>query len=340
MVASVNRLHHLDALRGLAALCVVGYHLYIYYGGSSVFSAGFLAVDFFFALSGFVMATCYDQRFAEGLATSQFLRIRLRRLWSAAAIGTLIGFAGYAGDGIPTVSQLGLLASGLLFVPTLTTPQIFVLNVAVWSLFFELFANVLHARHVWRVTNTRLTALAVVSFVLLLTAVAAYGSLDLGHDPKTFLGGFPRLMFSYAMGMLLYRIAWRPGASPWLAWLCLPGALLIASQFNPGTLRAALFVAIINPVLILIAAQSLAKSPMRSLAGGLGAISYPLYATHLPVIMFAIQFQLSLAMTLLAILATASLAAVATEPGLHARARRKLSSPRQNRSCQKSMPPI
>ncbi len=336
----MNRLHHLDALRGLAAMCVVGYHLYTRNGGSEIFSAGYLAVDFFFALSGFVMAACYDRRFAEGLSAREFLRLRLRRLWFAAAIGTSIGFLALVIGGDAAPEDLPLLISGLLFVPTLAEPRLFILNVVVWSLFFELLANLVHARSLWRITSGKLVAVAMASLILLLIAVAAYGSMDLGYTPANFIGGFPRVIFSYTLGILLYRSGWRPKASPVLMWIALPCALLAASLFDAGVVRALLFVAFINPLVIVIAAQAIERGPTRMIADGLGALSYPLYAVHVPVIMLAREYELSMSNTVLAIAITAIATALATEPGAARRLRGKLSPARQNRPCQKSMPPI
>lgn len=336
----MNRLHHLDALRGLAAICVVGYHLFTYNGGSDSFSAGYLAVDFFFALSGFVMAACYDRRFAEGLSVRAFLRLRLRRLWFAAAIGTVLGFFALVIGIEPQPSQLLLLASGLLFIPNLAAPQLFVLNVVVWSLFFELIANLVHARAIWRLTTRTLATIAMVSLVLLLVAVVDAGSLDIGHRPENFMGGFPRVIFSYTLGILLFRSRWRPQPSPLLVWSVLPCALIAASLFDAGVARDLLFVACINPVVILIAARAIDRGRARMIADGLGALSYPLYAVHVPVILLVRQYEFSMANTMLAIALTAVLTALATEPGIARRLRGKLSLAGQNRSCQNPMPPI
>ena len=74
----------LDGLRGIAALMVLGYHLF----EAIAFAAnapeqhmfhGFLAVDFFFILSGFVMGYAYDKRW-NSMTIGQFIRLRLIRL--------------------------------------------------------------------------------------------------------------------------------------------------------------------------------------------------------------------------------------------------------------------
>ena len=67
-LASKPRYEILDGLRGVAALLVIGYHLFeSYYGGGpdQPINHGYLAVDFFFALSGFVIGYAYDDRWKQ-----------------------------------------------------------------------------------------------------------------------------------------------------------------------------------------------------------------------------------------------------------------------------------
>ncbi|MEH2612452.1 peptidoglycan/LPS O-acetylase OafA/YrhL [Bradyrhizobium sp. AZCC 1693] len=68
-----NRLHELDSLRALAAIGVVGWHYASHFGAAPLpwlmapfYRHGELLVDFFFVLSGFVLARAYwnDQRSA------------------------------------------------------------------------------------------------------------------------------------------------------------------------------------------------------------------------------------------------------------------------------------
>lgn len=63
----------LDALRGVAALLVVWYHYNLNIGGLGL-RFGYLAVDLFFILSGFVLAKSYDPRFQAGRTSLGFSR--------------------------------------------------------------------------------------------------------------------------------------------------------------------------------------------------------------------------------------------------------------------------
>ncbi|KAH2558053.1 hypothetical protein KXV42_008944, partial [Aspergillus fumigatus] len=89
--ASSSRLHLLDALRGIAAIGVVLHHEAPLYGAPGLFPRAYLAVDFFFALSGFVIAHAYDRRMAEGLGFGGFMLRRFVRLHPIVPLATLIG---------------------------------------------------------------------------------------------------------------------------------------------------------------------------------------------------------------------------------------------------------
>src|SRR5258708_29274927 len=73
----------LDGLRGSAAILIVIFHVFNYSFGwdtpLSLMHHAYLAVDFFFGLSGFVVAYAYDDRWTR-MSTLQFFRIRLIRL--------------------------------------------------------------------------------------------------------------------------------------------------------------------------------------------------------------------------------------------------------------------
>ena len=76
---SKPRYEILDGLRGIAAVLVVVYHLFetYYHGGcSQPVNHGYLAVDFFFVLSGFVIGYAYDDRWNK-MSTWQFFKRRL-----------------------------------------------------------------------------------------------------------------------------------------------------------------------------------------------------------------------------------------------------------------------
>src|ERR1700744_3037299 len=86
----------LDGLRGVAALAVVTFHFmeWVYFDYSKNFIGhGFLAVDFFFCLSGFVIGYAYDDRIGK-MGILEFFKSRLIRLHPLVIIGSVIGLLG------------------------------------------------------------------------------------------------------------------------------------------------------------------------------------------------------------------------------------------------------
>src|SRR6204780_4912905 len=91
----------LDGLRGSAAFLIVIFHLFNYsfgfHGPWALVKHAYLAVDFFFALSGFVVAYAYDDRWTR-MTILQFFRIRLIRLHPLVLVGATLGLLGYLLD--------------------------------------------------------------------------------------------------------------------------------------------------------------------------------------------------------------------------------------------------
>src|SRR6201992_288482 len=86
----------LDGLRGVAAIAVVIFHCFEVFTFDHRFvqlmNHGYLAVDFFFLLSGFVIAYAYDDRWGT-MSTWDFFQRRLIRLQPMVVMGSLIGAA-------------------------------------------------------------------------------------------------------------------------------------------------------------------------------------------------------------------------------------------------------
>lgn len=94
----------LDGLRGVAALVVIWYHVFEGFATSPLdqkFNHGYLAVDFFFILSGFVVGYAYDDRWKGrpggasgvrgGMRIRDFLKRRLIRLHPMVVLGSVLG---------------------------------------------------------------------------------------------------------------------------------------------------------------------------------------------------------------------------------------------------------
>lgn len=278
----MERLRGLDALRGIAALCIVYYHLTINPDGLT--SKGYLAVDFFLMLSGYVMARTYERKFFEGLSPARFFLARYKRLWPVMALGTLIGIAVASGRPIAGV------ICGLLLIPMAGFGPSFPFNNPAWSTSVELQLNAIHAFVLKGTSNRTLVALITVS------AIAAIPMSPPGHDLD---GGawhgqigfaFIRGMISYPLGVLLWRI-WQdvpPLKIPAPVVYSAMPLLMLASTAAPVNLMLDyLFILIICPLLI---AGGLQLKPRWGEFAG--ASSFPLYAFHNPLLIWAEKLNL------------------------------------------------
>jgi hypothetical protein len=89
--ARSHRFHLLDGLRGFAAILVVLYHMPPYLQRWFACPNAFLAVDFFFCLSGFIIAYSYEDRILRGMSFRDFCSSRLIRLYPLYFLGSLFG---------------------------------------------------------------------------------------------------------------------------------------------------------------------------------------------------------------------------------------------------------
>src|ERR1700712_3651290 len=177
----------LDGLRGVAAIIVVFFHLAEPLSTShlnNVVNHGYLAVDFFFLLSGFVIGYAYDDRW-DKLTIGSFLRRRFERLQPLVVLGMTLGAIGfYFTDStiwplIHTVPVWKLIVVMLIGYTILPIPlsmdirgwqEMHPLNSVGWSLFFEYIANILYAVWIRKFSKTALTVLvclAAISFAQL-----------------------------------------------------------------------------------------------------------------------------------------------------------------------------
>ncbi len=303
-----NRLFGLDALRGIAAMCVVLFHVPTVFDGQlHLFPRAYLAVDFFFVLSGFVMARAYEPKLAQGLDGGQFFRIRYMRLWPTIAIGCLlfIPFVLEAAGGFNRAFAKVFVAN-ILLLPALGEKEYFPLNLPAWSIFFELVANLLHGFVFWRLGSRTLMAFAAVCLIGLGWQAQAFGNLNLGAGAGEFLAGLLRVGFSYTMGILLCRL-WGQrelntvaGLAALIAMPLLFG-LPLGSQISPWLFDFG-FVAIISP-LILIGGLAIRGGGWAAVIAG--ELSFPLYATHFPMLYIGRALGIGAGLSVLACLGMA-----------------------------------
>jgi peptidoglycan/LPS O-acetylase OafA/YrhL len=285
----------LDALRGVAALGVVGYHFGTRLDLPFLFPRGYLAVDFFFVLSGFVVAKAYAQRLAEGtLLVSSFYLLRLIRLLPMIVIGTLLAatieiYRPGVIDQTQHLSDAAIAAVlGVFVIPILwqTTLEytIFPLNGPVWSLFFEIIANLIFAPFVKFRAGMAISLILLASAFLLFWGGYSVGT-DLGPLPTNFWFGFPRVGWSFTVGIVLFN--WRHHA-PNIPFTALTAALVALLLVPESRQWGAVFdfacVLAILPLLVFAASRAEFQATGRQLSRMSADWSYPIYAIHYPLV--------------------------------------------------------
>ncbi len=305
----------LDGLRGVAALLVVWYHLFEAFATSPVdqrFNHGYLAVDFFFLLSGFVIGYAYDERWGRGLRMRDFIKRRLIRLHPMVVLGALLGAAAFFvqgsvrwnGEPVSTGMVLAALLCGLLLIPAWPgaghevrgNGEMYPLNGPGWSLFFEYLGNLLYMLLLRRLPTRWLTLLVALTGAALaafaIGDLSGYGHLGVGWTlaGSNFPGGMLRLLFAFPAGLLLAR-RFRPVRIRGAFWLCsLSLAVLLAMPYIGSEqnhlfngLYDTLSTLLLFPLLLWLGASGHATDAATArICGFLGDISYPLYMVHYP----------------------------------------------------------
>ena len=303
----------LDGLRGVAAITVLCFHIFEAYATShldQIINHGYLAVDFFFILSGFVVGYAYDDRWGT-IKTKDFIKRRIIRLHPMVVVGAVIGailfyFQDCSVWDISKVTILALFAAtfmNALLIPATPGTEIrglgemFPLNGPSWSLFFEYIGNILYALFIRKLSTK---ALAV--FVLIagcgLTAFAVLGPLGdicvgFSLTGTEFTGGSLRLLFSFSAGLLLSRI-FKPFVNVkgafWICSLAIVSLLAVpriggAEHLWMSGVYDTVCCAVFFPLFVYLAAsgKSAGKYTTR-ICKFLGDISYPLYMVHYPFI--------------------------------------------------------
>ena len=310
--------HLLDGLRGAAALMVVWYHVFegfAFAEGTAidVFNHGYLAVDFFFILSGFVISYAYDDRWGK-MPLKEFFKRRLVRLHPMIIFGAVLGLTtfliqgGVKWDGSVTPISGVVLA---LFMTCCFLPawpgamhevrgngEMFPLNGPSWSLFFEYIGNICYALFIRRF-STKVLAIwtAILGAIYLWFAVgnvSGYECVGVGWtvgDSVNIYGGLLRMMFPFSLGMLLAR-NFKPLKVRGIFWTSI--ALLFALfsvPFFPSVngicvngIYEMCCIMLIFPALVWLAASGATTDKISTgICRFLGDISYPLYIVHYPV---------------------------------------------------------
>ncbi len=285
----------LDGLRGLAALVVIVDHV-----PSAIFDAllpgRYLAVDFFFVLSGFVISYVYGARITQGLPVLGFLRVRVIRFAPLHVVATLLGAAiaylfitkGW-GPGTPR-ELMQTLAFNMIFLPTpprlsIDPNALFPLVGPAWSLFFELAINAPYALIATWLTLRRLVWLLLVSGLILVIVVMRLGTGDGGWAWSHAHVGAARVTFSFFAGVLVYRLysaPWFRAIPAWLPFVVLAGAFIIPATGQWRPIFDLFAMIVVFPLLVAFAAKVQVRGYALLACIVAGALSYGVYVFHVP----------------------------------------------------------
>ncbi len=313
-LATKNHYEILDGLRGVAAIMVVTFHIFETYADENRFKQiinhGYMAVDFFFLLSGFVVAYAYDDRW-DRMTLWDFFKRRLIRLQPMVVMGSVIGAALFYFQSAPVfplvhttpvARMLLFMLIGATLIPVLPSMDIrgweemHPLNGPAWSLFFEYVANILYALGIRKLPIKALGVLVFASgcFLVQYLVWGPRGDVIGGWavDAKQLHIGFARLLYPFFAGMLLMRLGKRIHVKGAFFWCSL---LIVVSLSLPrfggpahlwiNGLYESFCILVLFPIIVAMGAgENIAGGASLKVCKFLGGLSYPLYITHYPLI--------------------------------------------------------
>lgn len=255
----------------------------------------YLAVDFFFCLSGFVIAYAYDGRLAQ-LGILTFLQRRLIRLHPLVIIGSLLGLLTFWADPFSDlvtkyVAKLPWLTlSSCLLVPYAIVPEryfnIFHLNPPTWSLFWEYVANLAYALVLVRLRLWQVAVLLLLAAGALCYEAQLSGNIGVGWSGTNISGGAIRVAYSFLIGLGIYRAGWilRTRLGFWALSVLLLAAFVFPSIKELDPFTDPVLVLLYLPLVVALGAGAQPAPRLAKLYRFLGDISYPLYMVHYPFI--------------------------------------------------------
>ncbi|WP_374948866.1 acyltransferase family protein [Mucilaginibacter sp.] len=284
----------LDGLRGVAALAVVTFHFmevaYTDYSKNFI-GHGFLAVDFFFCLSGFVIGYAYDDRIAK-MGILEFFKSRLIRLHPLVVLGSILGLLAFLFDPFATQANTYsagrlavILLSSVLMIPmpvmTERAFNLFSFNAPAWSLFWEYIANIFYALVLCKINRKWLLPLVVVAALAICVVVTRSTNLMGGWAGANFWDGCARISYSFLAGLLIYRFNWIVKSKLGFGSMCMLLMLAFVMPFSKWNFISETVVVLIYfPLLVSLGAGAVLKPGLKNLCTFSGNISYPLYMTH------------------------------------------------------------
>lgn len=323
--SSSMRFYALDAIRGIAAIAVMFYH-YTQHNGLDWLHGAWVAVDIFFILSGFVLMYSYSKKVAQGMTFKEFIHSRIARLGPMYVVGLLLGICAaillmltnpqnpITPDNLATASTLNLVLAPYFnehawpFGNHLINGTVFPLNDPAWSLFFEMFVNIIFFFYLARFNQINLPKWVAVSGLIFVALTIIFHQVNPGARGSNFIFGFPRVIFEFFLGVLIYRLysLYRLPPTMLVYAIFVLVAICFFSSLGAVALANALILA---PLLIASFAKITVPTPGVGVCKFLGDISYPLYVTHFP--MYRLLYEANLMQKLSPVAQTCVFAAIA-----------------------------
>ena len=322
MTDAHQRYHALDGMRGIAAFFVMFYHYNSHSRSFEIweyplFNASGLSVDLFFILSGFALSYSYSEKIGKTLTIQDYFLKRLARLYPFYFIGMMVGvlasfiLVGTEYSTFNSTSIVEALIFNSAYIPYANTEivrnfgdieptkgEIFPLNPPAWSLYFEIIASILFI-YICKWPISRLMSLCSMAFIGFIIfgffnalALGKIGFIEsLGWAANNFSGGFPRTIFSFGLGILIFKNdeIRRRVKSLFSGTISLPilYVALALSLSLPSTLQgiySIFFLLILAPVMVVLAVENQDRGHwVRIFSNWIGWLSYPVYCLHFPV---------------------------------------------------------
>jgi peptidoglycan/LPS O-acetylase OafA/YrhL len=295
----VSRFYALDAIRGIAAIAVMFYH-YTQHNGLDWLHGAWVAVDIFFILSGFVLMHSYGKKFLQGMNFKEFFNSRIARLGPMYVIGLTLGICAALlaitsnPDSVIQPENVAIASALNFFVLpyfnlTASWPfgaenihgTVFPLNDPAWSLFFEMFVNIVFFFCLTRFKKINLYLLVAISGGIFIASTIILHKVNPGATASSFVFGFPRVIFEFFIGVFIYKFYGNYKMPPkFVAFLIFAlVSICFFSSLGAVGLGNGLILA---PLLIAVFAKIVVPANTVSICKFLGDISYPLYVTHFP----------------------------------------------------------
>lgn len=277
-------------MRGLAALGVVAFHIDT--PSFSTFPHAGLAVDVFFAMSGFVLYRAYADRITNGYTVRNFLEARFVRLYPLYFLGVILGsfreFGRILINSDAAMSSVDFIITFPLHLLALPSPvhrELFALNIPAWSLFFEVCANILLVIWLVRAGKRQMGAVLIVSAAIITAAALKHGTTSLGWVWLELAPGAARTAFGFGVGIVCAKwveVRNRPTNLFIVPLALLAVAMIIQTSPETKPVYEILLTIIGVPVLLWLGVQAETPERWRPAANLLGDLSYPLYMIHFP----------------------------------------------------------